>query len=209
MIAVVDYGAGNVASVVHAFAAIGHPVTVVREPALLHDASAIVLPGVSAWGAAMCALHHGGFVEALTEAVMQKGTPYLGICLGMQLLGEASEETPGVPGLGWLPGGQVVRLRTAHVPHVGWNSVFDAGRQSRLLAGIEAPCFYFLHSYHLAGWHDKEAVCTVTEYEGETVTASVEAGHVWGIQFHGEKSSAPGLQVLRNFVAMSFRGDTQ
>lgn len=218
MIALVDYGAGNLKSVSHAFEAIGHPVTVVAESGPLTEADAICLPGVGAFGAAMTALRRHNLVDALTEAVVNRRVPYLGICIGLQLLAETSEEAPGVPGLGWLPGAHVRRLTPrdprARIPHLGWNSLGDAVIWGGLYRDVAAPTFYFAHSYHLVlpvvgpvvwgidtGRPDRVLRATA-DHGGESVTASIQCGSVWAVQYHPEKSSSAGLQVLRNFVAM-------
>jgi glutamine amidotransferase len=203
MIAVIDYGMGNLRSVLNAFEAIGHPATLTRSGEDLRRAHAIVLPGVGAFGDGMRNLEALGIVPTLTEEVRVKGKPYLGICLGMQFLASRSLEWGGYPGLGWIPG-VVQRLepaeREAKVPHIGWNEL-RFPRESVLYAELEEPpVYYFVHSYHFVPATESAQTVTATCWHGETVTASVESGNVYGVQFHPEKSQRVGLRLLRNFA---------
>jgi glutamine amidotransferase len=204
VIALIDYGMGNLRSVLNAFEAIGHPATLVRTADELRRARAIVLPGVGAFGDGMRNLEALGIVPALTEEVRDKGKPYLGICLGMQFLAEKSAEWGGYHGLGWIPG-VVQRLdpddRRYKVPHIGWNDL-QFPRPSALYADLaEPPVYYFVHSYHFVPAPEAAATVTATCWHGEALTASVEQGNIYGVQFHPEKSQQVGLQLLRNFVA--------
>jgi imidazole glycerol-phosphate synthase subunit HisH len=205
VIAVVDYEAGNLASVCKALAAAGAEARLVRSTADARGARAIVVPGVGHFAATSAI---GDDWRALLRAHAGEGRPLLGICLGMQWLFEASEEAPGCAGLGLLPG-QCRRLapgaagdeQRVKVPHVGWNSV-EAIAPSQSLAGVgPRPYVYFTHSYAAPVTGD----CVATAAHGERFAAVVERGLVWGTQFHPEKSGEVGLQILRNFVAASTR----
>lgn len=204
MIALVDYGAGNLTSVRKAFAALQAEVRTPAAPAVLAGARAIVVPGVGHFGAT--AALDGAWREAILAAVTA-GTPLLGICLGMQWLFEGSDEAPGLPGLGLLAGrcrrldpsgapghGPAGRLK---VPHVGWNRL-EAVRPSRLLAGVpDGAHAYFTHSYAAPVTAD----CVATTTHGGRFASGVERGSIFGVQFHPEKSGAVGLAVLRNFLS--------
>jgi len=205
VIAIIDYGAGNLRSVVNAFEAIGSQPLVTNHPGDLAEASAIVLPGVGAFGDGMECLRRLGFIEALTEEVMEKKKPYLGICLGMQFLGRQSFEHGTNAGLGWLPG-SVQRIVTGdqkfHVPHIGWNDV-RLERRSPLFDGLPLePVFYFVHSFHLVLEDEEKEAVTSTCWHGVTITASVQKDHIFGVQFHPEKSQESGLKLLENFVKL-------
>jgi imidazole glycerol-phosphate synthase subunit HisH len=199
VIALLDYGAGNLTSVRKAFSVLGATVSTPRTPTELARAVAIVVPGVGHFDATQSLSTE--WREAVLRSV-RAGRPLLGICLGMQWLFEGSEEAPGVAGLGIIPG-VCVRLPSRQgevrvkVPHVGWN-LLRATRQSALLAGIEDGAqVYFTHGYAATL---TPATVAVTEH-GAPFASAVESGGVWGVQFHPEKSGDVGLQVLRNFVA--------
>ena len=201
MIAIVDYDAGNLKSVEKALKLLGEEVTVTRESSVLLSADRVSLPGVGAFGEAMANLRKFGLDETLRQVAAQ-GTPLMGICLGMQLLFESSEETPGVEVLKILPG-KILRIPAApglKIPHMGWNSIHITPG-SRLFAGLpEGAYVYFVHSYYLkAGTED--IVAASTEY-GTHIHAAVESKNVCGCQFHPEKSSSVGLQILKNFASM-------
>ena len=198
MIAIIDYGAGNLQSVEKALRHIGCPCQVADSPAQLAQAQAAVLPGVGAFGQAMAALEQRGLDRAIREFV-DSGRPFLGICLGLQVLFESSEESPGVKGLGLLPG-KILRLpgdRGLKIPHIGWNSL-EVGRPGWLLKGLEPePYVYFVHSYYLQAQED---VVTSTAQYGCQIHAAVEQGNLAACQFHPEKSGSTGLGILRNFA---------
>ena len=198
MIAIIDYGAGNLQSVEKALRHIGCPCQVADSPAQLAQAQAAVLPGVGAFGQAMAALEQRGLDRAIREFV-DSGRPFLGICLGLQVLFESSEESPGVKGLGLLPG-KILRLpgdRGLKIPHIGWNSL-GVGRPGWLLKGLEPePYVYFVHSYYLQAQGD---VVTSTAQYGCQIHAAVEQGNLAACQFHPEKSGSTGLGILRNFA---------
>lgn len=199
-IAIIDYDAGNLRSVEKAFAYLGENAFVTRKPQDILQADAVVLPGVGAFGDAMEKLRRYGLVEVIKKSV-QSGQPFLGICLGLQLLFEKSEESPGVEGLGILQG-EVVRIPAADglkIPHIGWNSL-DIREGAALFCGLPKEVYvYFVHSYYLKAKKEQEVAAT-TEY-GVTIHASVESGNVFACQFHPEKSGELGLAILKNFAA--------
>jgi glutamine amidotransferase len=196
VIALIDYGAGNLTSVRKGFHAAGADLMTPAEPGDLDRASGIVVPGVGNFGAT--AALAGGWMDAI-RAAAERGVPLLGICLGMQWLFEGSDEAPDVPGLG-LFAGHCTRLPQTgglKVPHVGWNSLHRP-RDSRLLGGIaEATQVYFTHSFAAPVTSEAAATCE----HGTAFAAAVERDHVFGVQFHPEKSSEAGIRILRNFVA--------
>ena len=200
MIVVVDYGASNLKSIVRGLERAGAAVTVARAPEELEGAAGLVLPGVGAAGAAMHGLRTRGLIGPLCRAIAG-GTPFLGVCLGLQLLLGAQEEDDET-GLG-LIGGRVRRLRGVKVPHMGWNTVeATAGRADGPLAGLPPrPYAYFVHSYYVEPAPGAASLVSgTTEYGGRFVSA-LARDNVWGTQFHPEKSGDVGAQVLRNFVA--------
>ena len=196
MIALIDYGAGNLTSVRKGFAAAAADLFTPRDPSELSASTGIVVPGVGNF-AATAALE-GGWIEAIGRLV-NMGTPLLGICLGMQWLYEGSDEAPVVRGLGAIAGrcSRLPRHAGLKVPHVGWNSL-HAAQPSRLLAGVvEGTQVYFTHSYAAPITPEAAATCE----HGAVFAAAVEIGHIFGVQFHPEKSSDAGIRILRNFVA--------
>ena len=201
MIAVIDYGAGNIRSVEKALIHIGCKVTVTRDPQVLLAADAAVLPGVGSFGDAMQALRARGLEEPI-RAFVASGRPFLGICLGLQVLFESSEESPGVAGLSLLRG-KIVRIPAGEglkIPHMGWNSL-EIKPGTRLFAGIPNGSYvYFVHSYYLKA-ENPEIVAATTEYSTH-IHAAVEQGNVFACQFHPEKSSEVGLQILKNFISL-------
>jgi glutamine amidotransferase len=204
-VVIVDYGMGNLASVLRALEECGATAEVAADPAALERASHVVLPGVGAFGDAMTRLAAGGWISPLQQLATER-VPLLGICLGMQLLADCGEEGGAHDGLGLVPG-RVVRLQPTgaaeRVPHVGWNEVV-AQRADPLLASIPPRTdFYFVHSYHFVVAKPEQVVAR-TPYCAEFVSV-VRAGSVTGTQFHPEKSSRAGLRLLRNFL--DHRGD--
>lgn len=201
MIAVLDYGAGNLQSVVKALQFIGCDPLVTADPEKLKSASAAILPGVGAFGDAMGCLQKSGLVQPVLDFI-DSGKPFLGICLGLQLLFEGSEEAPGISGLGVLKG-KIYRIPDApglKIPHIGWNSL-DLKSHDGLFNGLEEhPYVYFVHSYYLKA-EDRDVVAATAEY-GVTIDASVSRGNLFATQFHPEKSGKTGLKMLRNFAAM-------
>lgn len=201
-IAIVDYEVSNLHSVSRKLGELGVAALVTNDPCDFSKADKIILPGIGHFGRAAQSLFDHGLAQELTEQVMGKGKPVLGICLGMQLMMESSEEAAGWRGLGWVKG-QAVRLQVADagrykVPHIGWNSV-AARRESRLLRDIaEGSEFYFTHSYCCL-LRDETAVAATTDYS-EPFVSVVEQGSIFAVQFHPEKSRAAGSALLENFL---------
>ena len=200
-VSIVDYGMGNLRSVANAFKALGGEPEIVTRAEQLAAADRIVLPGVGAFADGMRNLREGGWDEALEEEVHGKGKPFLGLCIGMQLLASLGTEHGETEGLAWIPG-VCERLGNGNglrVPHIGWNDV-EFTQPDGLYAGLDgADAFYFVHSYVLRP-EDESVVSGVCEYGGPFV-ASVEAGNVRAAQFHPEKSHRAGLKMLANFLA--------
>lgn len=201
MIAIIDYDAGNIKSVEKALVYLGETPVITRDKDILLKADKVILPGVGAFGDAMARLEEYGLVETIHE-IVAKGTPFLGICLGLQLLFEESDEAPGVKGLCVLEG-KIKRIPDSDglkVPQIGWNSLhFD--NPGRLFAGVsEGSYVYFVHSYYLEA-KDESIVKASTEY-GVHVHASVEKDNVFACQFHPEKSSDVGLRMIKNFIEL-------
>ena len=202
MVAIIDYDAGNIKSVQKAIEYLGEEVIITRDAEVILSASRVILPGVGAFGDAMEKLHKYNLVDVIRE-VVKREIPFLGICLGLQLLFETSDETPGVQGLGILKG-KIKRIPDhgeLKIPHIGWNSL-SFPNKGRLYEGISQESYvYFVHSYYLDA-EDKGIVVATTEY-GTTIHASVEQGNVFACQFHPEKSSSVGLKILDNFLKIS------
>ncbi len=210
MIAVIDYGMGNLRSVLNALNVLEQEAIVARSPDELRLASAIVLPGVGAFGDGMRNLRHAGWVDALEEEVRRKGKPFLGICLGMELLATTGTEHGAHEGLNWVPG-VVDRIRPAdpalRVPHIGWNDVRFA-RRNGLYAGLgETQSFYFVHSYVLRP-EDRSVISGVCDHGGDFV-ASIEVDNLFATQYHPEKSHRAGLAVMRNFIGQRSRASSR
>ena len=201
MIAIIDYDAGNIKSVEKALKYLGEDAVITRDREEILSADKVILPGVGAFGDAMYNLKKYGLDEVLRE-VAERQIPLLGICLGLQLLFERSDETPGVEGLGILKG-EILRIPDCpglKIPHMGWNSL-HIQNSGRLFKGIpENTYVYFVHSYYLQA-EEEEIVKATTQYS-TCIHASVEKGNVFACQFHPEKSSRWGLKILENFVAL-------
>lgn len=201
MVAIIDYDAGNLKSVQKAFESLGEETAVTRDFQTILRADRIVLPGVGSFGAAMQQLKKYELDQVIKEAVARK-IPFLGICLGLQLLFEGSDESMGVEGLGILQG-RIVKIPDADglkIPHIGWNSL-TMQNDGKLFCGIKDQSYvYFVHSYYLKA-KDEQIVKATTEY-GVTIHASVEWQNVFACQFHPEKSSTIGLGILNNFVSL-------
>lgn len=201
MIAIIDYDAGNLKSVEKALVSLGEEVLVSRDSSEILQADKVILPGVGSFGDAMNNLDKFGLVDTIKK-VTGNGTPFLGICLGLQLLFKESDETPGAEGLDILPG-KILKIPAKDgfkIPHMGWNSL-DIKPEVRLFKGLEGnPYVYFVHSYYLKA-ADEGIVAATTEYTTH-IHASVESGNVFACQFHPEKSSDVGLKILKNFASL-------
>lgn len=205
MIAIIDYDAGNLRSVEKALEALGQQVIVTKDAETIRQAEKVILPGVGAFGDAMANLQRLGLVEVIRETAAS-GKPFLGICLGLQLLFEDSDETPGVPGLGILRGHikRIPEQSGLKVPHMGWNNL-ELHHDGALFRGLpEHPYVYFVHSYYLEA-EDPDIVTATAEY-GVTIHASVQSGNLFACQFHPEKSSQIGLAILKNFAELPEKG---
>ncbi len=201
-VCILDYGSGNVKSVYNLFAALSEQVVISNDGADIEAASHVVLPGVGAFGAAMRRIHERLPLDVLERVVRRQGKPFLGICVGMQVLADVGHEFGETPGLGWI-GGSVRRLESGDLPlpHVGWNNI-DVVRPSPLLAGLEhAPDFYYVHSF-MFDVAQPEQVLATSDY-GNTFCAAVGRDNVYGVQFHPEKSQRAGMRLAKNFLAMS------
>ena len=198
MIAIIDYDAGNIKSVEKALKTLGQDEVITRDAETILNADRVILPGVGAFGDAMGKLHDYNLVEVIHQ-VVEKKIPFLGICLGLQLMFESSEETPGVEGLGLLKG-KIVKIPEngdLKIPHMGWNSLHFQN-EGRLFANLPQDSYvYFVHSYYLQA-EDESIVKATTDYS-TCIHASVEKENVFACQFHPEKSSDVGLTILKNF----------
>ena len=205
MTAIIDYDAGNIKSVEKALKALGEDAVITRDKETLLKADRVILPGVGAFGDAMEKLNAYGLAEIIRE-IVKRGTPFLGICLGLQLLFERSDESGEIPGLGILKG-EIFRIPDSgdlKIPHIGWNSL-RFPNSGRLFAGIEENSYvYFVHSYYLKA-AEEGIVTAATEY-GTLIHASVEKDNVFACQFHPEKSSIVGLGIFRNFIQIQGEG---
>ena len=201
MIAIIDYDAGTLKSVEKALVSLGEEVLVSRDSSEILQADKVILPGVGSFGDAMNNLDKFGLVDTIKK-VTRNGTPFLGICLGLQLLFKESDETPGAEGLDILPG-KILKIPAKEgfkIPHMGWNSL-DVKPGAKLFKGLEGnPYVYFVHSYYLKA-ADENIVAASTEYTTH-IHASVESGNVFACQFHPEKSSEVGLKILKNFASL-------
>ena len=201
MVAIIDYDAGNIKSVEKALLHLGEEVIITRDREQILNSDKVILPGVGAFGDAMEKLHSYGLDKVIYEVVERK-IPFLGICLGLQLLFEKSDETPGVKGLGILPG-EILRIPDKEgikIPHMGWNSV-KIKENARIFKDVPQDSYvYFVHSYYLKAGREEDVAAT-TEYS-TLIHAAVEHDNVFACQFHPEKSSEIGLKILKNFVEL-------
>ena len=197
-IAIIDYGVGNVHSVSAALTFLGYKNTITRDHGVIHNADALILPGVGAFEQAMVNLRQFNLLDVLNEEVSVKGKPIIGICLGMQILGNASQESPGFKGLGWIDFDVVVIPQSAQlkVPHVGWNNIQVSGRKNLFANLEEDPHFYFDHSYY-ADCSDDFTVARCSY--GLNMPAVIAKDNIVGVQFHPEKSQQNGLKLFRNY----------
>ncbi len=203
MIAVIDYGAGNLQSVVKALKFIGCETVITNKKDELLKADGAILPGVGSFADAMDCMNNSGATEAVL-AFVESGKPLLGICLGLQLLFDESEESPGAKGLGLLKG-KITKIPnnngTLKIPHMGWNSL-DIKKHDGIFKGIEDDAYvYFVHSYFLKA--DDESIVSARTHYGTDIDAAVSCGNIYAAQFHPEKSGDVGLQMLRNFAAIA------
>lgn len=205
MIAIIDYDAGNIKSVEKALKFLGEDIILTRDKDEILSADKVILPGVGAFGEAMEKLNKYDLIGTIHE-VVSRNIPFLGICLGLQLFFESSEEAPGVKGLGILKG-EIVKIpedKGLKIPHIGWNSLNLKG-EGRLFKGIkDNPYVYFVHSYYLRA-EDESIVKAYTDYAAD-IQASVEQGNIFACQFHPEKSSDVGLKILKNFCDLNREG---
>lgn len=201
MIAIIDYDAGNIKSVEKVIRYLGEETVITRDRETILAADKVILPGVGAFGEAMAKIRSYGLEEVIHE-VVDKGTPFLGICLGLQLLFESSEESEGVKGLGLLKG-RIVKIpddQGLKVPQIGWNSL-KYPNEGRLFAGLDEDSYvYFVHSYYLQA-EEPQIVVATTDY-ATLIHAAVEKDNIFACQFHPEKSSKVGLKILENFIAL-------
>ena len=206
MIAIIDYDAGNLKSVEKAIQFLGEDVIASRDKEVIKNADKVILPGVGNFGDCMDKLKRYDLIDTINE-VVDKKTPFLGICLGLQLLFKDSEEAPGVAGLGILPG-KIVRIPEGEglkIPHIGWNSL-ALKNNGRLFNGLDNESFvYFVHSYYLKA--DDESIVKATTNYGVNIDASVEKDNVFACQFHPEKSGEIGLKILKNFADIVRNGE--
>lgn len=201
MIAIIDYGAGNLSSVKKALDFLGAENKITQDCDEIMNASHVILPGVGSFGDAMASMRERGLVDVVKQRALS-GKPFLGICLGLQLLFEGSDESPDVDGLGILKG-RIVKIPKKDglkVPHMGWNDI-SLKQTDGIFAGIEDNSyFYFVHSFYLTG-ADEDVVAATTQY-GTEIECAVQFGRLCATQFHPEKSSSAGLKLLKNFIEM-------
>lgn len=196
MITIIDYGLGNLKSLANAFEFLGEKVKFARNSKEIAQTQKLVFPGVGHFGRAKKILEQKGLDEAICKSI-QNEIPFLGICLGFQLLFEKSEEAPGIKGLGIFKG-KVSKFKNRRIPHMGWNQI-SLQRRSSLFEGIGNQCFvYFMHSFYAAP-KEKEIVVATTEY-GTDFCSAISSKNIFGVQFHPEKSGKAGLRILKNFI---------
>lgn len=207
MISIIDCGMGNLGSVVNMLKYIGIGSKIIKTPKEILDSEKLIFPGVGSWDNGVNKILHSGMLDALNLQVLERKIPFLGICLGMQLLFDSSEEGE-LPGLGWIAGSvkkfefskQAENGRKFHVPHMGWNIVKSL-RLTTLNKNLgEEPRFYFVHSY-FANCNDKQNVLMTCNY-GNQFTCAVNRENIWGVQFHPEKSHKYGIQLMKNFTEL-------
>lgn len=203
MVTLVDYGLGNIKAFQHIYTQLNLPVEIANTSEVLARAQKIILPGVGAFDWAITRLNQSGLREVLDELVLEGQIPVLGICVGMQMMARNSEEGV-LPGLGWIDAtvrrfDEALLNQKTHLPHMGWNDVSPV-KESKLFAGMTAPRFYFLHSYYFLPRQTAQTLA-LTHY-GSDFTSAAADGHMYGVQFHPEKSHAWGIQLLKNFAKL-------
>jgi len=197
-VVIIDYGMGNTASVKKAFNKLGAETLISADPKEIHLATHIVLPGVGAFPDGIRNLKEGGLAETLNKKILEEKIPFLGICLGMQLIAEKSFEFGAHDGLGWIKGDvRKLEVNGLRLPHVGWDNI-EVSPDEQMFQGITDFNFYFVHSYHLI-CGEKNVVTSVCQY-GEKFLASLRKDNIWATQFHPEKSQTSGLRLLENFL---------
>jgi imidazole glycerol-phosphate synthase subunit HisH len=204
MFVIIDYDMGNLKSMSNALKALDIPHEISGNAPVVASADAIILPGVGAFGDGMRALERRGLVAVLHDRVLRGGVPFLGVCLGMQFLASRSYEHGEHAGLAWIPG-NVVRIETVDrslkVPHMGWNDLETVRADSPLMRGVAGrTAVYFLHSYHFVPETPAASAVVATTSHGAPLVAAVQQEHIFGVQFHPEKSQGAGLAILRNFA---------
>ena len=201
-VCILDYGSGNVKSVFNLFSSIAERVVISNDPAEIQQATHIILPGVGAFGAAVRKIHERLPMEVLEQVVLGDKKPFLGICVGMQVLATRGMEFGECLGLGWIEGSvELINSKHLPLPHIGWNNIF-CKRDSPLLAGLGAdPDFYFVHSYAIHLENEKDMLAT-TSY-GEEFCSVVQRENIYGVQFHPEKSQRTGIKLAKNFLSLS------
>ena len=198
-IKIIDYGMGNIQSVKNAFELLDCNVEIIDNPSGIHDADGIILPGVGAFGNAISNLEERKIIGSLKDSVLNKKTPLLGICLGMQLLADSSEERGNSKGLSLISGNirRIPELHSYRLPHVGWNDI-DIKKDDPLFKNInDKSSFYFVHSYRFEC--DEKYVVATTDY-GQQITAAVQKDNIFGVQFHPERSQRKGFHLINNFI---------
>ncbi|TLX95470.1 MAG: imidazole glycerol phosphate synthase subunit HisH [Thaumarchaeota archaeon] len=203
MLAIVDYGMGNVRSIYNAFNLLGEEVCITDDKNTLSSAEAIIVPGVGAFSDGMKNLREKNLLEILEKEVIEKKKPYLGICLGLEFLAEKSLEGGSHTGFGWIKG-TVIRLQpntpSLRVPHIGWNDTMVLKKEG-LFKEIQKPTFYFLHSYYLkVDESEKNIITSICDYGGNQITATLQKDNIYAVQFHPEKSQSTGIKLLKNFL---------
>lgn len=203
MLAIVDYGMGNIRSISNALNLLGEEVIITDKPNALSDAEAIILPGVGAFSDGIRNLKKKGLIQVLEKEVIEKQKPYLGICLGLEFLAEKSLEGGTHEGLGWIKG-IVTKIQTNDpqfkVPHIGWNDT-KILKNNGLFKDIEDPTFYYVHSFYLkVDDSEKDIITSICDYGGTQITATIQKNNIYATQFHPEKSQLTGIKLLKNFL---------
>ena len=203
MLSIVDYGMGNIRSVMNAFELLGEKLEITDDPKKLSQSEAIILPGVGAFSDGMMNLKKKGLIEVLQKEIIEKEKPYLGICLGLEFLATKSFEGGEHGGLGWIDG-EVIKINPSDtslkVPHMGWEDT-KILKKDGLFKEIENPTFYYLHSYFFKiDDKEKDVITSICDYGGVPITATIQKNNIYAVQFHPEKSQTTGIKLLKNFL---------